>query len=104
MSTFTKVDHVRKSPTNVSEPQRKQKLWKSEFSIEIPAGKYQNLAGIFKILAVLGYATGTFEINPIKDTDPTLGHLNEYPKEDDTEGWDDKYLFNSKRIRNIGMI
>lgn len=80
------------------ENQGKQKLWKSEFTIEIPTGNSNNFAGTFKILALLCYSTGTFEIVPMKDTDPILGHVSEYPKGDDTGGWH-KYLFDCKRVR-----
>ena len=91
----------RSSPTSVSDTPGKQKPLKSEFTFEIPAGKYQNQAGVFKLLTLLGYATSTFELHPVKDTDITLAHPNEYPKGDDIEGWD-KYLFSMKRIRRSG--
>jgi hypothetical protein len=81
-----------------TENKGRQKLWKSEFTIEIPTGKTNDYTGMFKILALLCYSTGTFEIVPIKETDPILGHVSEYPKGDDTLGWQ-KYFFNSKRIR-----
>ena len=34
----------------------------------------------------------------MKDTDPILGHVSEYPKGDDVAGWQ-KYLFSCKRVR-----
>ena len=74
------------------------KLMKSDFSIEIPAEMSTNGGKMFKTLALLCYATSTFEIHPVDEKDPIIGHPNEFPKEDDDIGWS-KYLFNRKRIQ-----
>lgn len=99
MNTITNNEESQGITAFTVENRGRQKLWKSEFTIEIPTGNANNYAGVFNILALLCcYATGTFEIVPMKDTDPILGHVSEYPKGDDVAGWQ-KYLFSCKRVR-----
>ena len=95
----TPSNRIVQSPTGrgrVNEVVETLKLLKSDFTVEIPANTGTNGGKMFKTLALLCYVTRTFEIHPVDEKDPILGHPNEFPKEDDDTGWD-KYLFNRRR-------
>ena len=74
------------------------KLMKFDFSIEIPAEMSTNGGKMFKTLALLCYATSTFEIRPVNEKYPIIRPPYEFTKEDDDTGWN-KYIFNRNHIQ-----